>query len=747
MHGKVTRMGRWLDLRLVAIALLFNLSAVKGTEAAEVEIAIESRGYTSPPPIATLLVGNGEGGDTRLIEVDLTAGEGSISVELPADSKAVARIVSEESWSQSVPLTPKPDTRVSIVQWPAGAISGQVLAAHKGERPKGMTITMVASASGPLHPEQAIISCPLNQDGRIDCVAPAGEWTVRMRSAGHADLYKLDVPVAAGSETDLGDLQLEMPKAIHGSVVLERASLSPQHASISLRTIPAESGVEGTELDRVSPDSAGNFSLSRVPSGTYRLVADHELFSRKVVPRIVVDATDVTLSEPLLLRKPVSLYVEVFPTIDPHGASWTLEIADPTSRATLHRVDSLEGGVGRTPQLLAGSHVLRVFDSKGNQYTEDTVDVLEDGQVVSVNLSLVVVTGEVSLDGEGFLARLWFGGKTGSVRVSTDSDTDGHFTAILPRPGLWTVDVEASALGVYGHDLEVEIPEPDSSGRATVAIELPDTRLYGTVLDEEGNPQPEAIVRVTGSDFRLTTSAETGVDGHFDLYGIEPDEVQLQAEHDGRQSGPRTTTIVEGDSVGPIYLSLRQRETVSGRILGSSRVPVAQAFVIGYPITAAHRPASQSLPNTRSSFDGEFELKVPSDTRTLRIWFLAPGYSLENELVVLPLAEPLQVTLNTTGGTVSLAGPSNGGAPVVFVNGEPVDLFLLREWAKLLGVEQRAPTIVVPAMPPGTYSYCSLQPSEAIAVISGAAQPKAGSCSTATLNPGGQANLPLANLE
>ncbi len=133
---------------------------------------------------------------------------------------------------------------------------------------------------------------------------------------------------------------------------------------------------------------------------------------------------------------------------------------------------------------------------------------------------------------------------------------------------------------------------PDESAAAIDFPVVMGPHLHGRVVDPEGHPVAKAMVfgiRNLGKISGLIVQDLSAADGTFDLYfGHQPEQVQLFAgtHPDLGAQGDRLASDIVGpfypneDGTPEIELKLRTTATISGTVLDTDGVPVANARVI-----------------------------------------------------------------------------------------------------------------------------------------------------------------------
>jgi hypothetical protein len=149
---------------------------------------------------------------------------------------------------------------------------------------------------------------------------------------------------------------------------------------------------------------------------------------------------------------------------------------------------------------------------------------------------------------------------------------------------------------------------------ATAAVRAADTgTISGIVLDRDGNPIADAIVRVTGSRLPGERTAQTGANGFYRIEYLLPGEYIVNIDKPGNGTSTRTAIVAVGsDTQADVVLGL----TVSEQVLVIAGLPPidTRSTEVSFNFTAE---AIKSLPIDRS-YRGLFQL-IPGvgDNRSL----------------------------------------------------------------------------------------------------------------------------------
>ncbi len=83
--------------------------------------------------------------------------------------------------------------------------------------------------------------------------------------------------------------------------------------------------------------------------------------------------------------------------------------------------EAIESGIWESPPIAPGDYIVRILDSHDNEVFWGKVEIVDDQQLFSVELDLVLVSGEVLIGEKRLPAELTFNRRTGPSRIATSS--------------------------------------------------------------------------------------------------------------------------------------------------------------------------------------------------------------------------------------------------------------------------------------------------------------------------------------
>lgn len=713
-----------------AIVCLGVPAAVRGEEpspSATLRIEIQRRGDAHAVLKGDLSLRPAEDNGSEIV-LPLPVDGGILETRLPEKSSWTLSLKSPGFWAPREIVTMGEAGGVKqyvLSLWPLARLSGSIRMMDQGELPpREITARISTSASGSkaLVVPRIEVACPVDEKGAWICELPAGVFDISFRAGSFVPSYRWGLNLRAGETSALGVLEMRKGASLAGWVEVEEGKIDPATCVARLsplsgpgRTTPtAEERLKEVFLERkVGKD--GFFQIDGVAPGSYQLeIRQPGHAPARAFPLEVWEGSETLLRQALLLRRPLEISVIIEPSLDWRGKPW---------QVTVHRKSDFSGSIEGTPAFhgfagpegrikvagqAPGRFVVQVADSLGNNlHHERDLPIEHAGEAQQViRVDVIAVQGRVTLGKEPLAATLWFGGRFGAVRVKMISDEDGELEGVLPRGGSWSVEVRASDPKL---DTEAKVNvEPDPKGDAKVEIRLPNTYVFGKVVDESGRPIAHASVDCGLLDGAV--AVESGENGEFDLYAVPEGRAQLSATFESRSEGSLTSDVVMVDvsdsvPVGPMNLVLRKTRLLQGRVQ-SPRGPVAGAMLRVIP----HHPPLGSASRTRSELDGSFSLRVDGKAESMLAVVSPPGHALQ--VFEVPVKnEPVVLNVSPDGGTLEVALPfsvkDSEQAFFIWQNRLPLDLGALVFWSEGHGIRfEDEAGLHIPRLAPGDYEVC-----------------------------------------
>ncbi|NJL28353.1 MAG: carboxypeptidase regulatory-like domain-containing protein [Thermoanaerobaculia bacterium] len=478
----------------------------------------------------------------------------------------------------------------------------QVLVAHGGRQQVAMELYALGRAKGRVElidraaaPPRELVarfrrsSKPGSEsvEGTVICPIEAGLWTCRLpaleldlslRALGFVSHYFWSQKVPPADSLDLGVLKLKQGASIVGRVELPDGSPPPPACIVQITTEQAgrSSAVDGPGTgalaESVGVNERGFFHFEGVAPGSWVATARLTGFvAGSTAPILVVENREATLLEPLRLERPLELEIAVQPAVDPTGEPWKLMLrrSEPPELIFVARADG-EGRLHKTG-IAPGRFVLEVEDDRGSRLAAKEIELAPEHTFFTVDLPLLWIEGELRLGAEPLAGELHFGGRHSGVSIRMEAGEDGAFGGWLPRSGDWEVDVDAREPPVARRLRHVAVEKVPGLGLARVQIELPDTRLEGEVVDEEGEPVPRAaVVAMPFPPVEKPAVAFTDETGAFLFRGFAPSAFRVEARRElpGEKavSAAVEVTVSEKSST-PVRLVLERLVELRGTLV------------------------------------------------------------------------------------------------------------------------------------------------------------------------------------
>ncbi|MGE5232925.1 MAG: carboxypeptidase regulatory-like domain-containing protein [Acidobacteriota bacterium] len=620
-------------------------------------------------------------------------------------------------------------------QGPTGEIRGSVVVPKNDSAPAAVVVFLSPSSAKvgePARPRLAYsqVECPV-RERRFSCRVPVGVLDLRLRPSGYVAQYRWGAEVRAGQATELGSFAFMSGASVVGWVVGAEGPIDPRSCRIQLQpNVSQASALAGprgaarrqTMSEATRPNERGFFHLDGIRRGVYTLIATQPGFAPTRVPFLSVHENGETDAGRIELYLPADVRFQVNPALDPLDRRWKIELWSGSAKSfsslnVEKTVTAGEDGSFTIRALAPGHYAIRVSDPAGSAVGWQEIDLPTRESPIAIDLRFVWVDGRLRLGERPLAGDIWFGGRNGLVAIRMNADEEGRFAGLLPRPGVWRVDVETEGAGLHLSRLKVTVPKRAVGEKAKVEIRLPDTRVRGTVVDPEGAPAAGAQVLLL--DDVGPARATTAEDGTFRFLGVSPGDVLLSAEQGDSQSDDVTVGVSENSDSPEVQLLLRRYQRLRGRLVGGDG-PLQGVEIMAFPLLGVQALGSSP---TATDQDGVFETKVPAGSLAVEIVAFPPGYALVVQPALLPSSEPIVLHARTDGGALRLRFPATPADEMpstswvaLFTEAGFLDESLLRLWAGLNGVtSDDAHDLFAPALPPGSYRVCRVPESTPIA--------------------------------
>jgi thermitase len=340
----------------------------------------------------------------------------------------------------------------------------------------------------------------------------------------------------------------------------------------------------------VLTDSAGQYTISDVPPGTYQVVASKNGYESSALPVTVLAGTTTvasfTLNEVIV---PGSISGAVVSAKDGSpliGATVTDGTRTTTTDAT---------GKYTITNVPAGTYQVTASNS-GYYSSSSTVTVVSVGNAIA-NFSLSQIPGSITgsvtdaKDGSPIVGAMVADG----ARTAT-TDASGKYTIVNVPPGTYQVTVSKS--GYYSSSLTATVV----SGTITVA-NFSLSQIPGNITGSVTNAKDgSAIVGAVVTDG--TRTATTDASGKYTIVDVPPGTYQVTVSKSGYYSSSLTATVVSG-TITVANFPLSQ---IPGSITGSVTNAKDGSPIVGAAVTDGTRTATTNASGKYTIAD------VPSGT-------------------------------------------------------------------------------------------------------------------------------------
>lgn len=691
--------------RVKVCALSFALSSLSlAGDVSAFTVAVTAAGMKQAPSVVTAELRRVDGEPAATAKLQLAVGAPT-DVNL-IDGTWEITVTSPGLWAAPVYATRS--QAVTLQVWPRGVIAGTLGGKSPASGDLVVSFVPTQSTENEVRPAGTTMCGVLNREW--SCLLPAGEHDLRFSLTGFATEFRWGVKVGDETAVAIGQLNLTPGSSVFGKVQLRNVATSEilQAAEVSLTPVNTDPSLGKVRQYATKPDGRGFFQIRGLAPGEYSLRAwTKDLISETRTVQVIAQ-TNASLKEPLLLAKPSRISVTITPPLDENRKPWQVELLRMQHGA--NRMDVMDRslaspkGAWSQRRVLPGDYLLTIGQQDGSEWrTEEFRVRSEDGDLpIEIILRSERVAGKVTLGDRPVAAKVRFGSEHGPGLVA---DEDGRFEGTIPTPpkdGEVTLLVTSETPDIQRTLVLKGDRSPD--GALYFDIQLPATTIIGRTINDDGSPEPSAIVTLRSKDDRVFEQMFSSEDGSFQFAGFDPGLYALQADAFQKLS---SVVDVEARSEGSSStdLVLRAQEQVRGQV-SMRGAPVAGAVIHALP-----RNTKTSLgPTATSDAAGRFVLKLPPGTTTYDVIAFPRGFYVTSARITRDPKKHLGVEVGQDGGTLHVDAPEDEVLLLLVHAGGEFSLpWVAQESGGVVSSENGRRRLTIPNLESGNYSVCRKQ--------------------------------------
>lgn len=704
-----------MSLRVPAVLITGLLFLGPALFAVPVVLHLDGQGELNDKPFelrVTLSAAVGSA-DQPDLEPRVARVPGSLVYEVPEGSSWRVEVEAEGVWAPTKFLEAREGTETNLRLYPTGWLTADL--DFEGEaRPGPLQVGFRFTGSETWE----WTSCPVATDRVWRCEVPRGRLDLRLARSGYAADRRWGVQVPVSDPADLGRVRLRRTASLVGSVTL--SELEQPRPPVRIELIPLRDRRPSPNQERfdglgqsTTADAAGVFHFQDIAPGTYSVQASAPGFAPlQVMPLILQAGREANLPAPMHLERPVTFRLSVDPPTKPSGAGWTVELIplDGVEGTSLERFTGrVESDGSWTRAGLTPGHYGVTLSDNGESIWWQTELEVEGGMLpVEVDLSVVEVSGRLTFRDKPVRARLNFGGRAAERQIYIYSDHDGRFHGLLPRAGDWVVAGRYKPNGTEQYLREVEVR---SGEKNWFDIELPDTMIFGLVVNEDGEPLAGKVVfaKMRGEP-GYNNEARTDEQGRFAFVAVPEGRYSVDLLDAVFTAPTVEVEVLEDVELPDVRLVAEDVVRRTGRVV-SGRGPVGGAMVHLLPEFRVPRqtPYRQWLTDPA----GAFEAELPRTTGSATVIVQPPGHAARMlRLPELPEGD-FDIPVGSVGGTLMLDFGADADEALrdeihsgLYFGDVRADATIFRNWALYHGHSSRGSVRVLPMMEPGDYRLC-----------------------------------------
>jgi hypothetical protein len=694
-------------------ALMLAVLGAAPADADGVRVAISMRGdgARQPIPKSIEIFARQKDQSTTPLRRAVTAPAGDI--ELPPGVWTL-EAHAPGFWGSRAEVRATRNAHAELELWPAATVAGKVSAPSRGQ------IQEIMLSFGPANERnvspKGSTTCPVASSSFV-CAVPASLLHLRVGARRMVPHYRWNVRVAR--RTELGIFSFSEGASISGYVLTSAASSADTELRLTNRDssevvrITNDRGRQVRQPLRANPDRRGFFQIGPLAAGHYVLAARDRDGRTGAMQVVVETAAETRLPAALPLSAAAEFEVRLNPPMAPGGVPWELRLMHYSVTPPTPAMSSVvpETGLLSIRGVGQGDYAL-IVEAAGQRWLSQMVQIGSQPESVDIEVPLLHVSGTVTLGRRPLASKVIFGGQFGTTQIQLKSNESGHFEGHIPKSGRWRLDIRSESPAV-NRSLYVDVVER-TPGFFGVDVALPNTLLDVEVVDDRGTPVHGAVVHVQPSGKATDTLIAHGTTddaGRLTLHGLPEGPALLSAEAWVDLLTDANQLVNIGEDTAPVRVRLSRARRIKGRLTAHGR-PVPGGFVGAVPLDV-RRPVLSGRDTTDAM--GEFDVRVPPSTRTVRLTYGARGYatrtvtsSVGDHAVELPLVSKVGRLVILTPKAHQEALLSARHVPLIHNDVTLPLAFFIHDRGRPIEIASTGDgtSIVLDDMEPGVYAVC-----------------------------------------
>jgi hypothetical protein len=353
----------------------------------------------------------------------------------------------------------------------------------------------------------------------------------------------------------------------------------------------------------------------------------------------------------------------------------------------------------------AGAYTILVAGPQPLERISNAVNVgAGDRRDVTIPIRFMLAHGRLTLGGKPLARkRVRFESTDNRWDSTVTTDDAGEISTPIWETGAFAISIR----GTEGQAPIIRNVTLDGRGFADFRIDIPDRRIHGRVIDDEGAPVANALVslRSQTETFASTVRTVTGEDGKFEFNGVYAGPQALRVLPEGfLRPNPHTFTMAEGDRQHEETVELKRGAERDVRVFGRDGNPLPRAVVV---VASGDRVRAMAITDVR----GHARISAPDGASILYV------FPKEGSLAAQHLAgkeTAVRVDIPPPNASIEIATLTTDGEAVPNVEllmrytGEVIPPDVSRELERQQGLflsTDQSGSAHLRHLPPGTYEF------------------------------------------
>lgn len=393
---------------------------------------------------------------------------------------------------------------------------------------------------------------------------------------------KDNITVVAPNDTANINFDLEKGGSISGRVLDDQGnSLADIYVSASIMDDYSGNGTW--------TDDSGNYTITNLASGTYRVTVNANDWLRQEKDNITVTAPNDTDNINFKLEKGGSIFGQVSDDKNkPLAGIYVYAYVSSTGNYSKGTWTD-ESGNYTISGLASGTYKVTVNANDWATQKKENITVTAPNVTDNINFKLEKggsISGRVLDDNGQPVKNEWVNAHSLDYEIykGNNTDADGYYSIPALPSGIYQVKVNPDDWAAQAYPCYINVTAPEDTGNVNFNLEKGGS-VSGRVLDEKDQPVADVFVDIHTPDYDIAEYTSTKADGSYTISNLPDGSYDISVQADGwvyKDYAKKISVVaLNNTEVADINLE-KSGGSISGKVVNADGLPVQGAHIYAY---------------------------------------------------------------------------------------------------------------------------------------------------------------------